>query len=47
MIPAVPDTIMKLKVADGKGLAVLSEAEALKKDPLKNYDVDECSLIDD
>ncbi|KAH0835873.1 hypothetical protein J3R83DRAFT_9749 [Lanmaoa asiatica] len=41
-----PETVMKPKVA-GKGIAVLSEAEALRKDPLKNYSVDECHLVDD
>lgn len=41
-----PETVMKPKVA-GKGIAVLSEAEALRKDPLKNYFTDECHLVDD
>ncbi|KAI6044017.1 Mad3/BUB1 homology region 1-domain-containing protein [Pisolithus marmoratus] len=42
-----PDTVMKTKIAGGRGPSVLSEAEALRKDPLKNYPVDECSLVDD
>jgi len=41
-----PETVMKPKVA-GKGIAVLSEAEALRKDPLKNYSADACHLVDD
>ncbi|KAF8137294.1 Mad3/BUB1 homology region 1-domain-containing protein [Boletus edulis] len=41
-----PETVMKPKVA-GKGIAVLSEAEALRKDPLKNYSAQECHLVDD
>ncbi|KAL4068786.1 Mad3/BUB1 homology region 1-domain-containing protein [Scleroderma yunnanense] len=45
--PAPPDTIMKPKIANGRGSAVLSEAEALRKDPLKNYTVNEFSLMDD
>jgi hypothetical protein len=40
-----PETVMKPKAA-GKGIAVLSEAEALRKDPLKNYSAGECHLVD-
>ncbi|KAI6168411.1 Mad3/BUB1 homology region 1-domain-containing protein [Pisolithus thermaeus] len=47
MAIAAPDTVMKTKVAGGRGPSVLSEAEALRKDPLKNYPADECSLADD
>ncbi|KAG8216717.1 Mad3/BUB1 homology region 1-domain-containing protein [Butyriboletus roseoflavus] len=43
---AAPETVMKPKVA-GKGTVVLSEAEALRKDPLKNYSAEECHLVDD
>lgn len=42
-----PDTVMRTKVVGGRGPSVLSEAEALRKDPLKNYTADECSLVDD
>ncbi|KAG9313594.1 Mad3/BUB1 homology region 1-domain-containing protein [Chiua virens] len=41
---AAPETVMKPKVAS-KGIPVLSEAEALRKDPLKNYSADECHLV--
>ncbi|KAF9226005.1 hypothetical protein BS17DRAFT_699318 [Gyrodon lividus] len=40
------ETVMQPKVA-GKGLALLSEAEALRKDPLKNYSTDDFNLVDD
>ncbi|KAF8842449.1 hypothetical protein BDN67DRAFT_1067738 [Paxillus ammoniavirescens] len=43
---SAPETVMQPKVA-GKGLSVLSEAEALRKDPLKNYSADDCTLVDD
>lgn len=46
MTLGAPETVMKPKGA-GKGIAVLSEAEALRKDPLKNYSVDECQMVDD
>ncbi|EGO03742.1 hypothetical protein SERLA73DRAFT_102006 [Serpula lacrymans var. lacrymans S7.3] len=36
---SAPETIMRPKSAGAKGSVVLSEAEALRKDPLKNYDV--------
>ncbi|KAH7887031.1 Mad3/BUB1 homology region 1-domain-containing protein [Phlebopus sp. FC_14] len=39
---AAPETVMKPKVGGGKGPTILSEAEALRKDPLKNYPEDEC-----
>ncbi|KAF9239842.1 Mad3/BUB1 homology region 1-domain-containing protein [Melanogaster broomeanus] len=45
-VVSAPETVMKPKGA-GKGLSVLSEAEALRKDPLKNYSADECKLVDD
>jgi hypothetical protein len=32
-----PDTVMKVKATGGGGVAAISEAEALRKDPLKNY----------
>ncbi|KAJ3885885.1 Mad3/BUB1 homology region 1-domain-containing protein [Lentinula edodes] len=35
---AVPDSVMKLKKADVQSATPTSEAEALRKDPLKNYD---------
>ncbi|KAA1472443.1 hypothetical protein DENSPDRAFT_872196 [Dentipellis sp. KUC8613] len=34
---AVPDSVMKVKKAGGKGPFTASEAEALRKDPFKNY----------
>ncbi|KAJ3794717.1 other/BUB protein kinase [Lentinula aff. detonsa] len=34
----VPDSVMKLKKADVQSATPTSEAEALRKDPLKNYD---------
>lgn len=33
----VPESVMKLKKADTRTPAPTSEAEALRKDPLKNY----------
>jgi hypothetical protein len=34
---AKPDTVMKAKTVGKAGPAPVSEAEALRKDPLKNY----------
>ena len=33
----VPDSVMRVKAVDKKGLAMTSEAEALRKNPLKNH----------
>ncbi|KAF7426325.1 Mitotic spindle checkpoint component mad3 [Pleurotus ostreatus] len=35
--PAAPDTVMKVKKAGPEGSSISSEAEALRRDPLKNY----------
>ncbi|KAI0078348.1 hypothetical protein K474DRAFT_1641717 [Panus rudis PR-1116 ss-1] len=37
----VPGTVMKEKAVASKGVKMSSEAEALRKDPLKNYDEEE------
>ncbi|KAF5378698.1 hypothetical protein D9757_005946 [Collybiopsis confluens] len=38
-VPAVPESVMKMKKADTQSSTMpASEAEALRKDPLKNYD---------
>ncbi|KAG5219857.1 Mitotic spindle checkpoint component mad [Salix suchowensis] len=34
---AAPETVMKVKKAGAEGLSISSEAEALRRDPLKNY----------
>ena len=33
----VPDSVMKVKAVGKKGLTTTSEAEALRKNPLKNH----------
>lgn len=39
-----PETVMKLKTVGGPVIG--SEAEALRKDPLKNYSTEECPQDD-
>jgi hypothetical protein len=39
-----PETVMKPKTVGGP--VVGSEAEALRKDPLKNYSTEECPRVD-
>lgn len=39
----IEDSIMKIKKADKKSAAPTTEAEALRKDPLKNYPQDNSS----
>ncbi|OAX35075.1 hypothetical protein K503DRAFT_851389 [Rhizopogon vinicolor AM-OR11-026] len=43
---AAPETVMKPKTAGERGPVVGSEAEALRKDPLKNYSPEECPRDD-
>lgn len=41
-----PETVMKPKTGGERGPVVGSEAEALRKDPLKNYSPEECPRDD-
>ena len=45
----IEDSIMKIKKADKKAAVPATEAEALRKDPLKNYPQDDtgCLVIQD